>query len=409
MRKYLKSRYSPAMLGAAIEYYDLSLYGYMAPIMVAMFFPQFPKTTAYLYYFAFEILAGLIQLLGGGIFGKIGDKYGRKNVMYYCIIGTCVATFIVTILPTYEQIGAVATLMFLGTRIMQRFFVGGEYTGGAIYCIEHEKDQSKHGTISGIYAATTFVGILSAGVMASLVNYLGSEYFRLAYGFSLLLCILTIYMRRKMRETPEYIAVHNNANIAKPINKSDRFGFLQNVILSTLCSIIYGIPSRIANALIPLQNKIDTTTIMHINNLALAIYLIACLLFGVLADKIGIIRLLRYVVLTLMITVLPTFWLLQSASVWHVLLAKIWFALVGAGMSSILSAWAVHLFAVHNRYFLLSTSYAISRLLSTIFMPISIGLFEYDQTLSLVAIMVMCVAILAYYLLRHPIYDTKGN
>ena len=47
MKKYLSKTYLLAMLGASIEYYDIALYGYMAPVLVPIFFPFLDTTTSY--------------------------------------------------------------------------------------------------------------------------------------------------------------------------------------------------------------------------------------------------------------------------------------------------------------------------------------------------------------------------
>ena len=160
MKKYFKGLYLPAMLGASIEYYDIALYGYMAPVLVQVFFPNLEKTTAYFIYFLFEFIAALFQFIGARFFGFIGDMKGRKPAMFSSMLGISIMTFAIGLLPTYEQIGWVATVFFLACRVLQRFFLGGEYNGGAIYCLEHEENHNRHGMVSGLYCAFTVLGVI---------------------------------------------------------------------------------------------------------------------------------------------------------------------------------------------------------------------------------------------------------
>lgn len=184
MKKYYSKKYIPAILGTAIEYYDVSLYGYMAPILVQLFLPNVNKLSAFFYYFGFEVIAAICQIFGAYFFGKIGDTQGRKKAMYYSAIGTSFITFGIAIIPTNDNFGIFAAVMFISCRAMQSFFLGGEYNGGAIYCLEHEEDIKKRSLVSGLYGASTVLGVLIAAVVATSIMYFGKEYFRLAYYLS---------------------------------------------------------------------------------------------------------------------------------------------------------------------------------------------------------------------------------
>ena len=103
MKQYLNKLYLPAFCGASIEYYDIALYGYLAPVLTKVFFPHLPKLTAYFFYFFFEFIAHLFQILGARYYGIIGDSKGRKQALYKSMIGTSAITFVIGFLPTYEN------------------------------------------------------------------------------------------------------------------------------------------------------------------------------------------------------------------------------------------------------------------------------------------------------------------
>ncbi|MEI6791383.1 MAG: hypothetical protein WCK42_09410, partial [Myxococcaceae bacterium] len=89
----------PAMLGATIEYYDLALYGYLAPILAPVFFPSFKITTAYFFYFLIEFFSSLVQILGARWYGQIGDRIGRKKALCSAMLGTSIVTGCMSLIP----------------------------------------------------------------------------------------------------------------------------------------------------------------------------------------------------------------------------------------------------------------------------------------------------------------------
>ena len=54
-----------------------------------------------------------------------------------------ISTFIIGILPTYDQIGIWAPIILLIARIMQGFSVGGEYAGAMVYIAESSPDNKR--------------------------------------------------------------------------------------------------------------------------------------------------------------------------------------------------------------------------------------------------------------------------
>ena len=82
-----------AMVGNALEYYDVMLYGFFAVMLAPLFFPtdnQIVSTLSSLGTFA----AGFIMRpLGGIIFGHLGDKFGRRQALVLAIFLVTIPTF----------------------------------------------------------------------------------------------------------------------------------------------------------------------------------------------------------------------------------------------------------------------------------------------------------------------------
>lgn len=381
MRKYFKSFYLPAMLGAGIEYYDIALYGYMAPVLVQVFFPHLDKTTAYFLYFLFEFFAALCQLAGANFFGAIGDKYGRKPAMYSSILGISCATFAICILPTYTQIGITATLLFMGMRTLQSFFLGGEYNGGAIYCLEHEENSKKHSLISGLYCAFTVSGILLASTVAAVCNYMGPKYFRIAYAVSFILALLVYKIRGSLKETPAYLKRNQEISNTAPLKQKP---ILAIIIASLFFGIIYGLPTRILNALLPMAIEgIKSSQIMLLNTCSLILYMGLLVLVGLLSEKYSTTSIMRFAALIVCVVSWPLMTLVQSGFWIYIISAKIIFTILTAAFIGSFHSWAQQLSPPNTRYKSISTSYAIGKCCSTILLACSFLVYDHFKNIAI--------------------------
>ena len=70
------------------------------------------------------------------IFGHIGDRYGRKLALEWTLGLMGVATFLIGLLPTYEQAGLWAPAAMVALRVMQGAAAGGEWGGGVLLISE---------------------------------------------------------------------------------------------------------------------------------------------------------------------------------------------------------------------------------------------------------------------------------
>lgn len=382
------------MLGAGIEYYDIALYGFMAPVLVNVFLPHLDKTTAYFYYFLFEFFAAICQYMGAKFFGKIGDKNGRKTAMYRAVLGTSIATFLICIVPTYETCGILATILFMSLRALQSFFLGGEFNGGAIYLLEHEKNSKKHGLISGLYCAFTVLGIVFASLVATLCNKFGNEYFRFAYAISFFLALITYRMRMNMKETPEYL---KNSSTKTLFKKSS---FLSIAVIILFFGVLYGMPTRIMNALLPMTGKIDSNQLMIINTIFLTFYMLLLILFGALSDKFSPVKILKSSVYSACLLAYPLMLLIESGSILNIILAKAGFALLAASCIGPFHAWAQQLYPTSHRYQRISEANAVGKCLSTIVLAFCVKIFdEYHSFTSLgfVLTTISLITIIIFY------------
>ncbi|WP_256465272.1 MFS transporter [Tsukamurella sp. PLM1] len=196
-------------LGTALEWYDYFVYGVAAALVLnKLFFPSFDPTVGTLLAFATFASAWLMRPLGALIFGYMGDRIGRRTVLFITLIGMGVATIITGLLPTYEQIGIWAPLLLIVCRMVQGLSAGGEFSGVATMAIEHAPSH-----LRGRYTSFAQMGIPAALIMAngvSLAAYympddaLESYGWRIPFLFSALIFPIAVFIRLKLEESPEF-------------------------------------------------------------------------------------------------------------------------------------------------------------------------------------------------------------
>lgn len=399
LKKYFNKLYLSAILGTSIEYYEIGLYGYMAPILVQVFLPQLNKLTAFLYYFGFEIIAALAQFSGSYFFGRMGDKLGRKKAMYISMLGTSLITFFIVIIPTYENIGIYAAISFALCRILQMFFLGGEYNGGAIYCLEHEQDKSKHGLVSGLYGAATVFGVLLAALVSSTIMQFGKEYFRIAYCLSLAFALITYYLRISMKETPEYL-LQKQSTKNSPKTSAKNIIFFAIALGSLVSGVLYGLPTRIFNVIIPLATDISQVTIMFINCFMLMVYIVFLLLVGIVSDRSNPLSIMKSACIFILLLVFPAISLIEQKTIISIILAKFIFTFLSALLIGPFHAWTISISAVQNRYLQISTAYSLGKIGSILILASSIALFEKFRSLYIPATVLLLIASLFLFYLN---------
>ena len=124
-------------VGQFIEFYDFTLYGLSAVVLSQLFFPGASPLAGLLATFATFGVAFLVRPLGGLFFGSLGDKIGRRKVLYVTLLSIGAATALIGLLPTYATIGALAPLLLVLCRMVQGFSAGGESVGAPAFVFEH--------------------------------------------------------------------------------------------------------------------------------------------------------------------------------------------------------------------------------------------------------------------------------
>lgn len=352
--------YLAAMIGTALEYYDNSLYWLMAPLMAPIFFPNMDPVYGLIMVFMIHPLGIITRPLGGWIIGRLGDKWGRRKALKFSITGTAVTTGLIGLIPSYEYIGAMAPILLAVLRLTQKFFVAGEYNGGAIFTLEHVK--KRKGLLSGIYCSFTVIGVLTAAGVTSIVAHLPTGYWRIAYLIGFLTAIAGIYIRNKTPESEEFEKAQ--AQKKQPLALRVQFRSYWKAMLSCLGAAaffgtLYTIPSSFLVGYLPLISDFKQPELILLHTGALALFMLALPVFGHLGDKISFKRSMLFAAAATALLGYPLFSLVNHGSLQAIILLKAGFMLLTAWFVGPFHAWTQEQYEVRSRYQLISVSYSI--------------------------------------------------
>jgi MFS transporter, MHS family, proline/betaine transporter len=212
----IPKRYSAAFAGATgnmLEWFDFAIYGYFATALGKVFFPASDPTLQTVASFGIFAIGYLARPIGSLILGPVGDLLGRRKMMIWSIMIMGVASFMVALLPSYAQVGAIAAYALLFLRMTQGFSIGGEYTGSMVYAAE-ASPQGKEGLMSGIAHAGALLGFFLGSLTAALTAFVFGESavndwaWRLPFLLGALVAIAGWKLRAHMPETLESAIEH---------------------------------------------------------------------------------------------------------------------------------------------------------------------------------------------------------
>ena len=286
-------------LGTVFEWYDFYLYATLAPFFASLFFPSGNETAALLSALVTYAAGFLIRPFGAIVFGRIGDRLGRKYAFLITIILMGVSTFAVGLIPTYSQIGWLAPFTLVLLRLAQGFALGGEYGGAATYVAEHTPISRRGLATSWIQTTATIGFFLSLLIIVGCRALIPDEDFkewgwRIPFLISIVLLIFSAYIRLHLSESPLYKRMKEAGQISKaPIRES----FLQpvnarKVLLALLGAtagqgVVWYTGQFYTLFFLQITLKTDYDVAYQIMMIVLLLGTPFFVLFGWLSDKIG--------------------------------------------------------------------------------------------------------------------------
>ncbi len=362
-------------VGNFIEWYEFGVYGYLATLIAGNFFTLEGQSglTGLLLTYASFALAFFCRPIGAIIFGRIGDRIGRKPTLIAVVLLMTVATAIIGLLPTYAQIGVAAPLLLTLMRMFQGLFAGGEF-GGAVSLMTEFAPKGKRGIYGAWQSFTVSLGLLTGvGLVAILVQTLPEAQmkdwgWRIPFLLALPMGLVALWLRLKLDETPSFVASK------KPDVKTRQTAAEKASAIATAKAIALGIGRMMGWSaggytflvVMPsyLQTSLHATFLQALVATVLANvgFAIAILPSGWLSDKIGRKKVMMAAVLAVIILSFPLLHLLQNPE--SSLLAKGLAVLIAGATIGMIAgpgpAMLAEMFPTRVRYTGLGLSYSLS-------------------------------------------------
>ncbi len=297
-RKPSSAIFAAALIGSIVEWYDLFVYGSLVVVLSVVFFPAKGSVPPILAAVGAFVAGAAVRPLGGAVFGRFGDLIGRKFAFVLTTFVMGVGSIIIGLLPTFQEVGVLAPIALVLLRILQGLALGGEYGGAVIYIAENTSDTNRGYWTSFTQTAST-VGLLLASSVAILTRVLLGNVAFMNWGWRIpflgasVLLIIALVIRRRLLETPLFSMLKSNDGTSEsPLLETLRDSYnLRRVLLALIivsgASVVWHTAQFYTAIFMQNTLKIDFLTTGIITVTALALGAPFYVMFGVLSDRVG--------------------------------------------------------------------------------------------------------------------------
>ena len=344
---------SMSFAGNALEFYDFTLYGVFAMKMGEVFFPANNEFISLLLSLCAYASGFLMRPLGALFFGNLGDKFGRKTALTISIIGIGFPTVVIGITPSYAEVGMVAPIIVVASRLIQGLCTGGEYNGAAIYCLE-QIGQKNPGFFSAFLTSSCALGAILATLLGGYFLAQEAEWaWRVPFIFGFFISFLGLWLRYNIEESAEF---KQKASSAKPI---PLFSLIKEYRVSSIKTFsvgaLNGIMSYTVFAFLTIFLKRygslpKDINIVYLNMFVLLFFMIGNPIMGYLYDRIGEKRYIT--IMTVILCTLPfvAFICLSQPSLLWVIVAQAILGICTGSIGGVTHVIAQRLFPTLIRY-----------------------------------------------------------
>ncbi|WP_433286704.1 MFS transporter [Pseudonocardia sp. CA-142604] len=355
-------------IGNFTEFFDWTIYGYMAPVFAGQFFPTGNQAASLLLAFSTFALGYLMRPIGGLVLGRLADAGGRRNALSLAILLMGVGSLVIGLLPTYATIGLAAPILLGLMRLLQGFSAGGEGGVSATFLLEFAPPGRR--ALAGSWrdfssGVSLFAALGVSTVVTSLLpaDALSSWGWRIPFLLGAVLALVGLVLRRSVTETPAFAAHRDSQDDApRPVHdllRRDRRSLVRVMIIGVLPNVAFLTWQIYLPTYISTVTDIPLATAQQISLLGAVVYLPLIPVMAMLADRFGRRPMMIAFAVASAIWAYPTY-VLPSSSAGFVLLVTIVGNVIVAMMGGCISATMAEQFPTATRGSGVSLAYAVS-------------------------------------------------
>ncbi|MEU5853022.1 MFS transporter [Saccharopolyspora shandongensis] len=240
-------------IGTALEWYDFSLYGTAAALVFpAVFFPAgdgFAATLSSLATFAVGFLA---RPVGGVLIGIMGDRIGRRTMLFLTLVLMAISSTLIGCLPSYASIGVAAPVLLIALRVLQGIGAGGEYAGAMLMSAEHADRRSRGLNASAPTLGNAVGALIATGAFGLTAAVMSEEQFlsfgwRIPFLISCFIGVAGLLIRLKISDSPEFDEAKEDNGVSRtPLRDlltTSRRQVFAGMLISVAPNVISYVPS----------------------------------------------------------------------------------------------------------------------------------------------------------------------
>lgn len=357
------------MLGNGLEWYDYALYGHMTVVFAQLFFtfgPEMSGTTSLILTYLTFAAGFVARPLGAVLFGRIGDKFGRKRALTASMILMAIPTGCIGLLPTYAAIGIWAPILLLMIRILQGLSLGGAFSGSMSYVVEHAAPEARAKTGSVTMMSLVIGFMIGSIVSTSVASAMPEEDFmswgwRLPFFVGVLIGVVGFWIRNHGEESPVYTEAKESGALAEkpvkeaftrfPLKMFQGFTFYLFVTIPFYTLAIYTIGYAQKHLGMSAEDSLQA------NSLAMFAMFLPMWHAAKAADKYGRRIVQMSSIVAMMLAIYPAFNMIQSGEFWEVTAGMAILSFIVGWYMAPIPALLVELFPTRIRYTGMSLSY----------------------------------------------------
>ena len=312
--------------GTVIEWYDFYIFGSLAVVLAAVFYPASNPTISLLKWLATFAAGFAVRPFGALVFGRIGDRVGRKYAFMMTLLIMGGSTAAIGLLPGYGTLGVFAPVLLVSLRLLQGLALGGEYGGAAVYVAEHAPDDKRGFYTSFIQTTATLGLFVSLLVILATKRAMSDADFtawgwRIPFLLSAVLVVVSYYIRARMAESPLFARLKaegrtSSRPIAESYGSAERWKVFFVVLFGATAGQAVVWYTGQFYALIFLQSvlKLPLDTAYKIVALGLLLGTPFFVVFGALSDRIGRKKIIMAGCLLAAVTYIPIYHAMSAAA-----------------------------------------------------------------------------------------------